>query len=202
MITRPPSLLAVGACLWIAAGLGGCSHGGPGVAPGPRAPAPAAPTLEGAWMGTLHLGGGAPRVVVKIRRQGSGWAATLDSIDQHVRDNPIDTVAFDGAVLTLRSARLGASFEARLAGDALSGTFRQRGLEAPLVLARTAKPPAVKPRPQQPIPPLPYDEIHLVVEHLFQTCKTGLPEEYATIDETMSPTVLTLVGDWIERRAR
>src|SRR3954470_515306 len=26
---------------------------------------------------------------------------------------------------------------------------------------------------------------------LFQTCKTGLPAEYATIDETMSPTVLT-----------
>jgi pimeloyl-ACP methyl ester carboxylesterase len=53
---------------------------------------------------------------------------------------------------------------ARLAGDALSGTFRQRGLEAPLVLARTAHPPAVKTRPQQPIPPLPYDEIQLVVE--------------------------------------
>ena len=40
------------------------------------------------------------------------------------------------------------------------------------------------------------------LNHLFQTCKTGLPEEYAKIDETMSPTVLTLVGDWIERSAR
>ena len=164
IITRPPSLLAVGACLWIASGLGGCSHGAAGAVARPTAPAPAAPTLEGAWMGTLHLGGGALRVVVKIRRQGSGWAATLDSIDQHAQDIPIDTVAFDGAVLTLRSARLSASFEARLVGDALSGTFRQRGVEAPLVLARTAHPPAVKTRPQQPIPPLPYDEIQLVVE--------------------------------------
>ena len=33
-------------------------------------------------------------------------------------------------------------------------------------------------------------------------CKTGLPEEYAKIDETMSPTVLMLVGEWIERSAR
>ena len=40
------------------------------------------------------------------------------------------------------------------------------------------------------------------LNHLFQTCKTGLPEEYAKIDETMSPTVLTLVGEWIERGER
>ena len=131
MPTRAPSLLAVGACLWIAAGLAGCGHGATGPAVASTPTAPSAPALEGAWMGTLHLGGGALRIVVKIRRQGSGWTATLDSVDQHARDIPIDTVAFDGAVLTLRSSRLSASFEARLVGDTLSGTFRQRGLELP-----------------------------------------------------------------------
>jgi pimeloyl-ACP methyl ester carboxylesterase len=40
------------------------------------------------------------------------------------------------------------------------------------------------------------------LNHLFQTCKTGAPEEYARLDETMSPAVLTLVGEWIERRVR
>ena len=40
------------------------------------------------------------------------------------------------------------------------------------------------------------------LNHLFQTCKTGTPEEYARIDETMSPTVLMLVGEWIEQRVR
>jgi alpha/beta superfamily hydrolase len=39
------------------------------------------------------------------------------------------------------------------------------------------------------------------LNHLFQTAKTGATFEYADLDETMSPTVLTLVGDWIERRA-
>jgi pimeloyl-ACP methyl ester carboxylesterase len=159
----------VGACLWIAAG---CGHGAAGRAAGPTptAPsvpgsspmAPAAPLLDGAWMGTLHLRGGDLRLVVKIRREGSGWAATVDSIDQHARDIPIDTVAFDGTALALRSSRLNASFDGRLVGDTLSGTFRQRGLELPLVLARTSKPPVVKARPQQPIPPLPYDEVPLV----------------------------------------
>ncbi|HEX4406141.1 MAG TPA: alpha/beta hydrolase, partial [Polyangia bacterium] len=39
------------------------------------------------------------------------------------------------------------------------------------------------------------------LNHLFQTAKTGAPVEYGDIDETMSPAVLTLVSDWIARRA-
>ncbi len=35
------------------------------------------------------------------------------------------------------------------------------------------------------------------LNHLFQTCKTGSPTEYATIEETFSPTALQIVGDWI-----
>ena len=35
------------------------------------------------------------------------------------------------------------------------------------------------------------------LNHLFQTAKTGSPTEYASIDETFSPTALTLIADWI-----
>ena len=35
------------------------------------------------------------------------------------------------------------------------------------------------------------------LNHLFQTCKTGAPSEYALIEETIAPPVLTLIGDWI-----
>jgi uncharacterized protein len=35
------------------------------------------------------------------------------------------------------------------------------------------------------------------LNHLFQTCKTGLPEEYASIEETVSPKALQVIGDWI-----
>jgi pimeloyl-ACP methyl ester carboxylesterase len=168
MPRRLQRLLAVGACLGTAAGLAGCGHAATGAArsapPPPAAPAPAAPTLDGAWLGTLHLGGGELRLVVKIRRQGPGWAATLDSVDQHAQDIPIDTVDFDGAALTLRSSRLQASFEGRLLGDTLSGTFRQRGDEHPLVLTKTSNPPTVRRRPQEPARPLPYDELELTVD--------------------------------------
>jgi alpha-beta hydrolase superfamily lysophospholipase len=35
------------------------------------------------------------------------------------------------------------------------------------------------------------------LNHLFQHCKTGLPSEYSTIEETFSPEVLKIITDWI-----
>ena len=35
------------------------------------------------------------------------------------------------------------------------------------------------------------------LNHLFQECKTGSPEEYATIEQTISPDVLKEIADWI-----
>lgn len=39
------------------------------------------------------------------------------------------------------------------------------------------------------------------LNHLFQHCKTGLPAEYGTIEETISPDVLRVVKDWIKNEA-
>ena len=38
------------------------------------------------------------------------------------------------------------------------------------------------------------------LNHLFQTSQTGSPSEYARIEETISPTALELIGDWISER--
>jgi alpha-beta hydrolase superfamily lysophospholipase len=35
------------------------------------------------------------------------------------------------------------------------------------------------------------------LNHLFQHCKTGLPSEYGTIEETFSPEALKIIADWI-----
>jgi hypothetical protein len=35
------------------------------------------------------------------------------------------------------------------------------------------------------------------LNHLFQHCKTGLPAEYSTIEETFSPEALKIINDWI-----
>jgi pimeloyl-ACP methyl ester carboxylesterase len=38
------------------------------------------------------------------------------------------------------------------------------------------------------------------LNHLFQTCQTGAVSEYARIEETIAPEVLTVIGDWIKER--
>ncbi len=40
------------------------------------------------------------------------------------------------------------------------------------------------------------------LNHFFQTCKTGSPAEYGTIDETMAPIVLETMADWILARVK
>jgi fermentation-respiration switch protein FrsA (DUF1100 family) len=40
------------------------------------------------------------------------------------------------------------------------------------------------------------------LNHLFQECKTGSPEEYATIEETFSPKALEVVKNWIQTRVK
>ena len=39
------------------------------------------------------------------------------------------------------------------------------------------------------------------LNHLFQPCETGTPNEYAQIEETFSPEVLGVIADWIAARA-
>lgn len=39
------------------------------------------------------------------------------------------------------------------------------------------------------------------LNHLFQAAKTGSPNEYATIEETFSPTALAMIADWINAHA-
>ena len=40
------------------------------------------------------------------------------------------------------------------------------------------------------------------LNHLFQTCKTGSPGEYAEIEETIAPSALKEIGEWVEARTR
>lgn len=38
------------------------------------------------------------------------------------------------------------------------------------------------------------------LNHLFQTCKSGMPAEYASIEETIAPQVLEVIGSWIQKQ--
>jgi fermentation-respiration switch protein FrsA (DUF1100 family) len=38
------------------------------------------------------------------------------------------------------------------------------------------------------------------LNHLFQTCKTGLPGEYGKIEETFTPAALDAISEWLLKR--
>jgi pimeloyl-ACP methyl ester carboxylesterase len=40
------------------------------------------------------------------------------------------------------------------------------------------------------------------LNHLFQECETGSPKEYSNIEQTFSPTALTLILDWIRAQTK
>jgi hypothetical protein len=40
------------------------------------------------------------------------------------------------------------------------------------------------------------------LNHLFQECETGLPDEYFSIEQTISPKVLKLMRDFIDEYVR
>ena len=40
------------------------------------------------------------------------------------------------------------------------------------------------------------------LNHLFQECRTGLPGEYATIEQTISPAALKAINDWIQEQVK
>jgi hypothetical protein len=40
------------------------------------------------------------------------------------------------------------------------------------------------------------------LNHLFQSCQTGLPNEYAVIEETIAPQVLELISTWILQQTK
>src|SRR5574344_377546 len=41
-------------------------------------------------------------------------------------------------------------------------------------------------------------EVILGVNHLFQECEVGIPDEYGKIEQTFSPQVLKLMGEWLD----
>ena len=69
----------------------------------------------------------------------------------------------EGDQVKLILSNINASYQGRLEGDRLIGTFTQHGLSLPLDLEKTAHPPVVTLRPQNPRRPLPYDEIEISV---------------------------------------
>ena len=129
--------------------------------------------IDGAWMGTLEVGGGIKlRVVFNIANTEDGLIATLDSPDQGMTGLPTTKVTRDGASLKIEAEKVHGVFEGKISADltSIDGTWKQGG-ELPLILHReTDKDKSeLKPaRPQNPTRPYPYKDEDVSYENKVQ----------------------------------
>ena len=107
----------------------------------PRRSTAIAKALEGRWIGEYELGGYTRHVTVDIANAN----AAPPSIDfvvvgKQATKLPIDFVAEEEGLLRIECNAYRLSFEGRLRGDRIEGTFEQTGfLEVPLILRRPEK---------------------------------------------------------------
>jgi hypothetical protein len=102
---------------------------------------PAKPSdIDGAWSGTLDLGGGKMRIVFHIVNTADGLTATADSPDQGAKGLPVSTVTRNGSSLKLEMKAVAASFEGKISSDlaTITGTFMQNGSSVAVALAFTS----------------------------------------------------------------
>ena len=104
------------------------------------AAAPPAAPLNGQWKGPLKLMGGEITLIITIVPLTNGtYYAALDAPQQRIARMPVE-VELNENKLRLRIEQAGSSFEGKVldGGATLSGTWKQPGLTAQLVLKRAA----------------------------------------------------------------
>lgn len=110
-------------------------------------------SFDGAWRGTLTVGGEQLPLIFNIR----GTEATLDSPKQGARGIGMSRMQADGTTIRIESEPLNIYFTGNRINDGcITGIFSQNGFTAPLVLVKGA--PESFARPQEPQPPYPYTE--------------------------------------------
>jgi len=133
---------------------------------------PAPPSdIDGAWMGTLDLGGAKLRLVFHFTNTADGLTATMDSPDQNQIGLRVTVVTRNGTSLKLEMKQISGVFEGKISEDHLSmaGTWSQRGNSFPLVLKLVKdKATLERRRPQDPVRPYPYQELEVSYDNKLQ----------------------------------
>lgn len=121
---------------------------------------PAQTSLAGNWLGALDVGGVKFRLLLKVEQvPGGGYTAKFDSIDQGVKDLPVETITLNGNKMSFTAPKFGISYEGTVndKNDEITGTFKQGAGSTPFVFRRTGEIVAIK-RAQDPSKPYPYKE--------------------------------------------
>jgi hypothetical protein len=101
-------------------------------------------TLKGSWVGALEIPGGKLTIVARFETNAAGeFAAFLDSPDQGANGLPVTDVMLADGKLTFRIPRVQGEYSGTLAGDRMTGTWKQGPQGLPLELTKGEYKPAV-----------------------------------------------------------
>ena len=112
--------------------------------------------ITGQWNGVLKVQGTQLRIVFNITKTGNVYSSTMDSPDQGAKGIPVTTTTFENTKLKLEIANFKIEYNGDFADNTFTGTFKQSGMEFPLILTRDSVEEKPLIRPQEPVKPYPY----------------------------------------------
>ncbi len=93
--------------------------------------------IAGAWKGTIEAAGMKLDLTFNIEEKDGQLSATMDVPAQGAAGIPVDRVVYEDPDLTLSISAAGITYQGKVAGNEIEGTFKQAGQEMPLRLAKT-----------------------------------------------------------------
>ena len=154
--------------------------------------------MDGVWTGKLNVGPQTLTLVLHVVHEASGNAVcSLDSPDQGAMNIPVKSDYCSADSISVSLEQLGLSYQGRLKGDEIVGTFTQ-GLAFLLTLKRGEE--KLK-RPQNPVEPFPYktEEVTFInaTDKATLVGTLSYPTDYK---KEKTPVVLMVTGSGQENR--
>ena len=154
--------------------------------------------MDGVWTGKLNVGPQILTLVLHVLHEASGNAVcSLDSPDQGAMNIPVKSDYCSADSISVSLEQLGLSYQGRLKGDEIVGTFTQ-GLAFPLTLKRGEE--KLK-RPQNPVEPFPYKTEEVTFTNATDKATLVGTLSYPTdYKKEKTPVVLMVTGSGQENR--
>ena len=155
-------------------------------------------TMDGVWTGKLNVGPQTLTLVLHVAHEASGNAVcSLDSPDQGAMNIPVKSDYCSADSISISLEQLGLSYQGRLKGDEIVGTFTQ-GATFPLTLKRGEE--TLK-RPQIPVEPFPYKTEEVTFTNATDKATLAGTLSYPTdYKKGKTPVVLMVTGSGQENR--
>ena len=155
-------------------------------------------TMDGVWTGKLNVGPQTLTLVLHVAYEASGNAVcSLDSPDQGAMNIPVKSDYCSSDSISVSLEQLGLSYQGRLKGDEIVGTFTQ-GVAFPLTLKRGEE--TLK-RPQNPVEPFPYKTEEVTFTNATDKATLAGTLSYPTdYKKGKTPVVLMVTGSGQENR--